>query len=553
MLGRDTNPGFVEYGKAADRMDAIALVFPVFFILVTALVCLTTMTRMIDEQRTYIGMLKALGFSKSAIAMRYLFYASAASVTGSVIGAVLGFQIFPSVISNAYAIMYTLPPVILAFHTPLALISIIFAVLTTTLTAWAACYKELKATPATLMRPKAPRPGKRVFLERISFIWSRLNFTQKITMRNIFRYKKRFLMTIFGIAGCSALVLSGFGLRDSISSIATKQYGEIFKYNMLVTLSDKGEEHPDDVKKLLDPDTRITQYMFIREQPVTANPGEGQKEASLYVPEDYQRLADFILLRERTTGKKVEFNEDGVIITEKLAAKLNVRPGDPITIQDADKQNVKTTVSGIAENYVAHYIYMPSSLYRKLYGKGPVYNEISAKTSDHTQAFEDALSTDLIGQDTINAVNFSSYISRNFNDIIASLYYVVLVLIVSAGGLAVIVLYNLTNINITERLREIATIKVLGFYDNEVSAYVYRENILLTVIGVAAGVVVGIFLHQFVVTTAEVDYVMFGREIAPLSYFYCVALTALFTGFVNFTMFFKLRSINMVESLKSLD
>ena len=553
VLGRDTNPGFVEYGQAADRMDAIALVFPVFFILVTALVCLTTMTRMIDEQRIYIGTLKALGYSKFSIAAKYLIYAAAASITGSVAGVLLGFQIFPTVISNAYAIMYTLPPVITAFNTSYAVISILFAVLTTTLTAWAACYKELKAPPAALMRIKAPKPGKRVLLERIRFIWSRLNFTQKITARNIFRYKKRFLMTVLGIAGCTALLMSGFGLMDSISSIASRQFDELYQYNLQIALSDKGREALTSFRQALDAEKRITSFLPLHEETLTLRHYGAEKDADLIVPEDSAKLTDYIILRGRTTGESVPISDEGVVLTEKLASKLGVRPGAEIILEDEDKKQVKAKVTGITENYVSHYVYMSTPLYNKLYGHAPEYNQAVARATDHSQSFEDALSTDIMKLETVSSTRFTTYISRNFNDIIKSLYYVVLVLIVSAGALAMVVLYNLTNINITERIREIATIKVLGFYDNEVSAYIYRENTLLTILGMLLGIVLGIFLHRYIVVTAEVDYVMFGREIAPLSYLYSAALTVVFACIVNFIMYFRLRRIDMVESLKSME
>jgi putative ABC transport system permease protein len=553
VLTRDTNPGFVEYGQAADRMDAIALVFPVFFILVTALVCLTTMTRMIDEQRILIGTLKALGYSKLSIAAKYLIYASAASVTGSIAGLLIGFRLFPAVITNAYAIMYTLPQVITPFNVPLAVISMLFAVLVTTLTAWAACNKELKAPPAALMRIKAPKAGKRVLLERVRFIWSRLNFTRKITFRNIFRYKKRFLMTVLGIAGCTALLLAGFGLKDSISSIVSKQYGEVYQYNMLITLSDEGKDDPDIFMHVMTKENRITEAMLLYDKSYTLRNGKAEKEADLLVPGDVAKLPDFIVLRERTTGKSVAMRDDGVVLTEKLAAQLSAQPGSVITFEDDDGHSFEAKVTGITENYVSHYAYMTPGLYSALFGKAPVYNEAAAKTTNNAQIFEDALSTDLMKHDSISSIRFSTYLQRNFSNIIKSLYYVVLVLIISAGALAMVVLYNLTNINITERIREIATIKVLGFYDNEVSAYVYRENIILTMIGMLAGIVLGIFLHRYIVVTAEVDMVMFGREIAPLSYFYSAALTAAFTGIVNFFMYFRLRRINMVESLKSME
>lgn len=554
VLDRDTNPGFVDYGNAADRMDAIAEVFPLFLFLVAAMVCLTTMTRMVDEQRTYIGTLKALGYSRASIASKYLMYAALASVGGSILGVTAGFRIFPTVIFNAYGIMYTLPPVIIKFNTYYAAVSTASAVLVTTLSAWFACYSELASVPAQLMRPKAPKAGRRIMLERIKFIWSRFNFTQKVTARNILRYKKRFLMTILGISGCTALLLAGFGLKDSIMSIVSKQFDELYKYNMVMELKNeaaKGQQNS--IISTVQGDPRISDYMLMKEQSVDAGAGNAVKSVSLIVPESTEKMVNFITLRERTTGKSVPFTDKGVVLTEKLAKILHVKAGDEIYIKDGDTKRINIKVSGITENYVSHYVYMPPSLYKSVYGKEASFHQLLAKTTDTSEAFENKLSTDLLKDPEAGSIKFTTGISKNFEDIISSLNYVVLVLIVSAGALAFVVLYNLTNINVTERIREIATIKVLGFYDSEVSAYVYRENIILTLIGMMLGLVLGIFLHKFIVVTAEVDYVMFGRDIKPLSFLYSALLTIFFSAFVNFIMHFRLKNISMVESLKSVD
>lgn len=554
VLDRNTNPGFVDYGNASDSMDAIAGVFPVIFFLVAALVCLTTMTRMVDEQRVYIGTYKALGYSRASIAAKYLLYAALASISGSIFGFTLGFKIFPTVIFNAYRIMYILPSVVTAFNAPYALISTAAAVFVTTLAAWFACYNELKASPAMLMRPKSPKPGKRIFLERINFIWLKFNFIKKITARNLFRYKKRFFMTIIGIGGCTALLLTGFGLKDSIMSIVTKQFEELYQYDMVLELKENlNTDTASSLKEFLSSDNRISDYMFIRKQNIDVGSDKKEKSVGMIVPESTEKMEKFIALRERTTGKKVPFNETGVILTEKLARQLQVGVGDEIYIKNDDGKRVSVKIEGITENYVSHYVYMPSSLYRKVYNQEPRYQQVYAKTTDTSENFENRLSKDMIGNSNISSVAFTTGISKNFADIIGSLNYVVLVLIISAGALAFVVLYNLTNINVMERLREIATIKVLGFYDNEVSAYVYRENIILTLLGIILGLILGVFLHKFIIVTAEVDYVMFGREIKPLSYVYSSILTILFSGLVNFVMYFRLKRISMVESLKSMD
>lgn len=554
VLDRNMHLDFVDYEKAADRIDAIAEVFPVFFFLVAALVCLTTMTRMVDEQRIHIGTLKALGYSKASIASKYLFYAFFASIIGSVLGFTIGFKVFPTVIYNAYRILYIMPSVITEFNVTYAVISTSFAVLATTLATFFAVYKELMIEPAALMRPKAPKSGKRIFLERVKFLWSRLNFTQKVTARNLFRYKKRFLMTTLGIGGCTALLLAGFGLKDSIVDIAAKQFDEIYEYDMAVNFKDSFTM--EDASKYIDnikAESRITDYILIKQQNIDVGTDKNEKTASLIVPENTEKMKNFIKFKTRTTEEEVPFNNDGVILTEKLAKMLEVNIGDEIYIKDGDTSKLKFKVSGITEHYVAHYVYMPPKLYEEAYGKKLEFGQLIAKTTGASKEFEEKLSKDLLKNKEISSINFTTGTSKSFNDMLGSLDYVVLVLIISAGALAFVVLYNLTNINITERLREIATIKVLGFFDSEVSAYVYRENIFLTLIGMVFGLILGIFLHKFIIITAEIDYVMFGRQIKNLSYLYSSVLTIFFSVLVNFVMYFKLKKVNMVESLKSVD
>lgn len=554
VLDRNMQIEFVDYGKAAERVDAIAQVFPVFFFLIAALVCLTTMTRMVDEQRIYIGTLKALGYSKFSIAAKYMFYAMFASASGSIFGLLIGFQVFPTVIYNAYRIMYTMPSVITEFNLHYAILSTACAVLSTTIATWFACYKELMETPATLMRPKAPKAGKRIFLERIKFIWTRLNFTHKVTARNLFRYKKRFIMTILGIGGCTALLLSGFGLKDSIVSIVSKQYYELYNYQMIMSLEKETYiQNSKNVANEISNDSRIGSHIFIKEQSINIGKEDKEKTAFLFVPEDTKKVEDFIIFRNRVGKEKLSLTDEGVILTEKIAKMLQAKVGDEIYIKDGETKKLKVKITGITENYLSHYVYMSPRLYERIYGKKIKFQQILAKTGDTSDAFQDKLSIDILKSGNISSVSFTSGISGDFQEMIGSLNYVILVLIVSAGALAFVVLYNLTNVNVTERLREIATIKVLGFYDREVSAYVYRENIILTVIGMLIGLVLGIFFHKFIIVTAEIDYIMFGREIKALSFLYAAILTMVFTGVVNFVMYFTLKKIGMVESLKSVD
>lgn len=554
ILDRKSNYGAVEFGYTADRMDAIGKVFPVFFFFVAALVCLTTMTRMVDEQRGYIGTLKALGYSKGRITFKYLMYAITASVFGSVLGFSVGFKLFPTVIFSAYSIMYILPPIKTPFNLKYAVMSTVIATATTTIAAWAACYSELADTPASLMRPRAPKPGKRIFLERITFLWRRLSFTRKITARNLFRYKKRLYMTVFGIAGCTALLLTGFGLKDSIISIVSKQFDELYQYQAIIELKTgikAGES--SSITDQLDGDDRITGYMLMLNQNVELVNGDTIKSAILSVPEDIEKLKGYIVFRNRKTKKAVPLTDDGAVLTEKLADQLGVKAGDTVYIKDGDTGRLQVKVTGIIENYVQHYIYLSPSTYSRLYNKEPEYTRLVAKTSQTDQEFEKQLSEDIVANDDVQSISLTTGLTESFEETISSLNYVVIVLIVSAAALAFVVMYNLTNINITERIREIATLKVLGFHDGEVSEYVFRENIFLTIFGIAFGLVFGIFLHRFTVTTAEVNYVMFGREIKPVSYVYSAVLTMVFSGFVSVVMHFRLKTIGMVESMKSVD
>lgn len=554
VLDRNTNYSYVEYKQSAERVDAIAQVFPLFFFLVAALVCLTTMTRMVDEQRIDIGTLKALGYNKKVIASKYIMYAALASLGGSIVGLAIGFTLFPTVIFDAYGIMFSLPPVVLTFNTYYALLATSAAVLTTTLAALLACYNELKETPALLMRPKAPKLGKKILLERLTFLWKNMNFTSKVTARNIFRYKKRFLMTTLGVAGCTALLLAGFGIRDSIRAIVDIQYGELIQYDMNVSLdSSIKTQEENDFYDYIKKEDRIQQYMTLKTKNIDVTANGITKEVTLMVPDDKDKFQEFNLLRNRINKRQIRMEEDEVVLTEKVSKQLNVKKGDTITFKDENEKQVNAKIAAISENYVSHYLYMTKDTYEKFYGRDFKGNELIGKIKDTSKDEENDLSKELLKKKGVTSVYFNSGLKNTYRDTIKSLGYVVLVMIISAGALAFVVLYNLTNVNISERLREIATIKVLGFYDNEVSAYVYRENIILTVIGMIAGLILGIFLHQFIMATAELDNIMFGRTINGFSYIYSSLLTIAFSVLVNFTMYYKLRAIKMVESLKSVD
>ena len=546
VLDRKSHFSYMDYGGAADRIDALSTVFPIFFALVAALVCLTTMTRMVDEQRVNIGTLKALGYSKGVIGLKYIFYALTATILGCIIGIAIGYTLFPTVIFNAYGIMYQLPVISLIFNFPLAIIISLVAIILMTLTTFIASNNELKENPSSLMRPKAPKMGKRILLERIPFIWQRLSFSYKVSVRNIFRYKRRFFMTVLGIAGCTALMLTAFGIKDSIRTVVDRQFGVLYNYDMNVGLDYTGI-------KSLDSNPDIIDYELILKESGTISFNGKSKDLSIIVPKEVKDFKDFIILQERETGIPIAIEENGVVITEQVSRSMDIKVGDSIKLKNNDNDEELVKVIGITENYTFNYVYLSPQYYEDVFDAKIVFNESLALLDNPTVELEEKLSKELIRQDGIASVNFNRDISEGFEETIRSLNYVILVMIVSAGALAFVVLYNLTNVNISERIREIATIKVLGFYDNEVSAYVYRENTILTIIGTLAGLFLGIFLHRYIMTTVEMDGIMFGLTLNIKSYFIAALLTIVFAVLVNFTMYFKLRKIEMVESLKSID
>lgn len=554
VLDRNTNSGYVDYENAADRMDAIAQVFPVIFILVAILICFTSMSRMVEEQRTYMGTVKALGYNNSSIVGKFLVYAMLASIIGGIIGLAVGFTVFPTVLFRAYSILYTMPKLILIFDIPFAVISIIIGLLVTSLSAVIVCFKELNSNAATLMRPKTPKAGKVILLERINFIWKRLKFSQKVTMRNLIRYKSRFFMTVIGVGGCTALLLVGFGLNDAIKTIGDKQFGEIFTYQMTVNLKDNiSSEDTASIINTIKKQSDFSSMQSLLTKSVDIGSKNIEKSCNIIVPDNAASINDFITLRSRTTNKKVQLTDDGVVITEKLANMLGINIGDNIYIKNGDAEKLTVKVTGVCENYLLHYVYMSPTLYKKLYKVNPNFNVINVKLKTSDASSQENVSKNIISLSGMSSVNLMKDSVARFNDTIKSIYNIVIILIVSAGLLSFIVLFTLTNININERIREIATIKVLGFYDNEVSSYVFKENLILTLVGTIVGLILGSPLAKYVVGSAEVEIVMFGRQIYPLSFFIAAMLTLVFAWVVNIVMLRRLKNINMVEALKTVE
>lgn len=543
VLDRDMDESFVSFENDAERMGKIAIVFPWMFFIVAALVSLTTMTRMVEEERLLIGTYKALGFSSGRILMKYLTYAALASAVGAVSGIALGFEVLPRVVCKAYGTMYMLPETQIKFYWGKALIAGGTALACTLGATVMACLRCLKEKPAMLMQPAAPKAGKRILLERFTLLWRHMKFTQKVTARNLFRYKKRLFMTIIGIAGCTALLLTGFGLKDSVMDIVENQYHKIYAYDGILGIQDEA-----DSRRLVEENKELGRYLYVSAKLADIKTSEAVMSAYVYVPENEEELTTLIAFQSRQTGKPVVFDESHIVITEKLADKLGVKEGDMISLKDRDGLDTALTVGGITENYLYHYVYLPRCVYEDTLGFELSFNQILFK-SETPELVRDQFT----GAEGISTVQLLEDIIDPVRKMLASLNLVVVVLIISAGLLAFIVLYNLTNINITERQRELATIKVLGFRPMEVGAYIFRETTLLTLLGCMAGLLGGIGMHRFVVTTAEVDMVMFGRGLHGIHFLWAVAATLLFSAFVDFVMYFKLKKISMVESLKSVD
>ena len=553
---RDVLLDYTSFGDNATRMQAIGKVFPAIFFMVAALISLTAMTRMIEEQRIQIGTLKALGYSKITIAMKYLGYAFLATLLGSALGVLVGGKLFPTVIISAYMSMYEgLPEIIVPYHVGYVLMASLAAILATLGATLLASYRELAMRPAVLMRPPSPKKGKRVFLERVPFIWKHLSFTWKSTIRNLVRYKKRFMMTVLGIGACMGLMLIGFGLRDSILDVARLQFRTIqFAEETLYLEDDLSEEKRQAIVEKLDAEKGVDNYMDFYTRTSTIQKGKFKEDVYVMIPKDTRDLSKFFSFRDRVGKTEHILGTDEVILTEKAAKTLDVKTGDSIELKLNDYEVVTVDIAAITENYLLHYLYISPELYQQLYGEEPVYNSIQLnvdETKENSEIF--AIGESLMKLDGVQSVSYASTMMGSMDDMLASLDLVLIILTISAGLLAFVVLYNLNTININERRRELATIKVLGFFDREVSAYVYRENVLLTIIGVIAGCFFGRLMHYFVITTVEVELVMFGRNINLPSFVYSIIFTVLFSILVNAVMYLKLKKIDMVESLKSAE
>ena len=556
VYDRSNLPEHDGYGENADRMRAIGKVFPVIFFLVAALISLTSMTRMVEEQRTQIGTMKALGYSKWAIVSKYLGYALLATAGGSIIGVLIGEKVLPFIIIYAYGIMYQhIPEILVPYDWAYAIEASIAAVACTMFATVFSCYRELGEQPASLMRPPAPKIGKRVLLEYVGFIWKRLNFTWKSTIRNLMRYKKRFFMTIFGIGGCMALMLVGYGIRDSVFEIADIQYTEIQTYDgNLILKENLSEDEHQELTDSLEQNQDIARFMDAYMKNLVLTKDGHERETYVMVlgqPKDSEKYVHF---HDRKTKEAYELSDDGAIISEKTAKLLNAKVGNTISIKDENEGNKDIVIQNICENYMGHYLYMTPKYYEKVYGEKPEYNTVlfSVQDSYTRQQMEEA-GEKILARDEVLSLSYMKDIEKRLNDMLKSLNLVIIVLIVSAGMLAFVVLYNLNTINIAERKRELATLRVLGFYNPEVAAYVYRENILLTLIGTIVGAGLGKILHLFIIETVEVPAAMFGRIINLPSYIYSFLFTILFSMIVNGVMYFKLRKIDMVESLKSIE
>lgn len=540
VLDIDSNAGFYQYEQDTERIDNVAKVFPLVFFIVAVLICLTTMTRMVEEERSQIGTLKSLGYKDSAIMFKYILYATLATIIGSIIGVVIGYRLLPELCFEMYKNMYRLGDIKLSYYASLTFQGMIIALLCTLGATIYTCRKTLKESPANLLRPVVPAAGKRVLLERIPIIWNHLSFSHKVTVRNVFRYKKRFLMTIIGIAGCTGLILAGFGLKDCIVKMVPHQYEEIFSYQAKIALN---EEKTNETINKIKENKKIKDILEVQEEAVTIDNKDTNQSVTLVIPKEDPD--GFIKLQDRKTNEHYNLN-NGIIITEKLANLLEVEENDVLKFTGTDKYEKK--IAHITENYLFHYIYLPKSEYQE-----DEYNTVLVKTKNMTEKEEKEFASKLKEIPGVSSITFTSSTRHIFDDTMDNFAYVSLILIVSAGALAFVVLYNLSSVNISERRRELATIKVLGFYDKEVYQYINRENTILTLIGILLGLGIGNILTMYIIKTCEIDMLMFDPTIALASYIYAILITAAFAILVNVILYFSLKKIDMIESLKSVE
>lgn len=555
VLGRESIASCVNFENDAERIASLGKLLPIIFFLVAALVSLTAMTRMVEEERQQIGTLKALGSGNAAVLARYLMYALLPTLTGSIVGVLIGEKIFPLAIMKTYALLYKgLNVFLLPYNLPEGGIAVAASVLCTGLATLFACYNVVREKPAQIMRPEAPKPGKRVLLERVGFLWKRFSFTQKSTIRNMFRYKKRFLMTVIGVAGCMGLVLVGLGLHDSIMVVVDKQFEELTHYQASVVVAETVTEEQADslIEDIEQTEEGITAFLGYQKS-VDVQGKNAAQSVAVNVPREISDISEYFTFRERLTKKSLEITEEGAILSEKTAKMLGVTVGDTVSFRDGDSDLAEVKITGIYENYIGHYLFMSAEQYRELFGKDPSYNQILLKYEDTSDDFQDKIGNYLLNRSEVQAVTFVSATVDWADDTLSSLNTIVLIVLGAAALLAFVVLYNLNSINIAERKRELATLKVLGFYDTEVASYVYKENVLLTVIGVIFGIGLGILLHQYVIASIEVDLIMFGRSISWISYLLGSVITLAFSAIINLVMYKSLCRIDMIESLKSIE
>lgn len=555
ITDRNQVSGYVEFDQDASRIARIATVFPIIFFLVAAFVSLSTMTRMVTEERTNIGTLKALGYSKLKISAKYLKYALWATLLGSIIGGVVGVQCFPAVILSAYRLIYPgLGSIKILWNLEYSLVAAVIAILVVLVATIFATSATMKETPAVLMRPKSPKAGKKILLEYLPFVWKHLTFQAKSSIRNLVRYKRRFFMTLFGISGCMALIIVGFGLKDSSDEIIANQYGKIFLYSGKVAINGhSNEKRQNEMSDFFQNDGRIVKSMKLAEQTITVKSKDQKEEALLLCPEDADLLANFVSLKS-PEGEGLSLGTDGVIIDEKFALLGNLSVGDEIRIACGEKEEVSVKISGIAHNYMEHYVFISKSLYQSLFAEEPLNNLLYFNAADQLSNKERvALGEEILSLRACQSASWLVDEKTQIKSVLESISIIVIVLILSAAGLAFVVLYNLNNINISERKRELATLKVLGFYNREVENYITRENVQIMFWGIASGCILGYFLHRFVIVRAELDMMLFGRTIQPLSYVYAGLLTLAFAILINFTMSFRIKKINMAESMKTVE
>lgn len=554
ILDRNQNTGYASYIQDTESINNLSIVFPIVFFAIAALVSLTSMTRMVEEERQELGTLKALGYNKFHIMLKYLIYSSLATIIGGVIGIFIGIQLIPRIVLDMYGMMYTLPDPVIGLNSDNSMLGLTLIYICIVGATIYAIIKELHEKPANLLRPKAPKIGKRVLLERITPIWKRLNFSRKVTVRNIFRYKKRVLMTIIGICGCTALILTGFGLKDSISEILPNQYEKVFNYDFQVTLKDSlDNEQREEFITELENKEGINKAVETYMSSATASKDDLEEDVQIVVPNNNEELKEVIKFYDVKTDEDIDLKTDEIILSDKLAELLNVEEGETIKLDGIGDSIQEVKVSNITENYISHYVYMSKELYTKLYDEEYKPNVLLVEDDNLTKEQEEKITSELLDSGKVSGVSLNKTIMTTLDETLSSLNYVVVILIVSAGLLAFVVLYNLANVNISERIRELATIKVLGFYDKEVYNYISRETVILTVIGIALGLVAGYFLNYYIIRTCEINMLRFAKVINPLSYLYAILITVAFTLIVNVITYFALKKIDMISSLKSVE